>query len=321
MFKKARYVLAVYREGSFTKAAEKLYISQPCLSTAIKQLEKEIGAPLFERTAPGVIPTELGLEYIRIAEQITELEDSFAAQITTRDSLSKGILRVGGSNYVSSYILPRVVDAFTKLYPNVTVSLTEKSSTELMEMLQAGELDLIADSFDTEPDGCILHPISKEKILLAVPSTFECNKNVSHPGISPLSIFDEKYPCSELEEVSAEHFKSERFIMLKSGHSMYVHAMNVFRRAGFTPNVSMYLDQLSTTYFLASQGNGCCFVTDTIFRYHRFDDPILLYNVGGGERTLGLAYRKNSLSSVAILKFIEICNSEAVGEAPRREKI
>lgn len=320
MFKKARYVLAVYHEGSFTKAAEKLYISQPCLSTAVKQLENEIGAPLFVRAASSVLPTELGLEYIRVAEKIIALEDDFSEHIRQSSSLSRGSLRVGGSNYVSSYILPRAVDKFTKLYPNVTVTLTEKSSTELMAMLQNGELDVIADSFDHEPDGCILHPISTESILLAVPSSLECNKEIAKFGISPLDIFSGARSCRDLGEVGAEHFKNEKFILLKSGHSMYGHAMDIFRRSGFTPNVSMYLDQLSTTYFLASQGNGCCFVTDTLFRYHKFDDPILLYNVGGGERTLGIAYKKNSLSSAAILKFIQICNPEAVEEVLCQEK-
>lgn len=310
MFKKARYVLAVYHEGSFTKAAEKLYISQPCLSTAIKQLEKEIGAPLFVRTASSVLPTELGLEYVRVAEKITALEDDFLEHIRQSSSLSRGALRVGGSNYVSSYILPRAVDKFTRLYPNVTVTLTEKSSTELMEMLRNGELDVIADSFDREPDGCIMHPLSSERILLAVPSHFECNKEISHLGATPLELFEGKKSCAELGIVSADHFKNEKFILLKSGHSMHGHAMDVFRRAGFTPEVPMYLDQLSTSYFLASQGNGCCFVTDTVFRHHRFDDDILLYNVGGGCRTLGLAYRKNALASPAITKFIEICKLE-----------
>lgn len=310
MFKKSRYVLAVYREGSFTRAAEKLYISQPCLSTAIKQLERELGSPLFERTSSAVLPTELGLEYIRTAEKIIELEDGFSEHIEKLSSLSRGALRVGGSNYVSAYILPRAVDAFTKLYPSVTVSLTEKSSTELMPMLQSGDIDVIADSFDREPDGCIMHPLSSERILLAVPSRFECNKEISHLGATPLELFEGKKSCSELRIVSADHFKNEKFILLKSGHSMHSHAMDVFRRAGFTPEVPMYLDQLSTSYFLASQGNGCCFVTDTVFRHHRFDDDILLYNVGGGYRTLGLAYRNHALASPAITKFIEICKLE-----------
>ena len=117
MFKKARYVCAIYREGSITRAAERLYVSQPCLSTAIKQLERELGFPLFERTSSSVKPTELGLEYIRVAEKIIALEDGFASRVRDVNSLEGGVLRVGGSNYVSSYILPKIVDKFSRLHP------------------------------------------------------------------------------------------------------------------------------------------------------------------------------------------------------------
>ena len=307
MFKKSRYILAVYREGSITKAAEKLYISQPCLSTAIKQLERELGFPLFERTPSSVKPTELGLEYVRVAEQIIALEEGFASRVRDVNSLSAGILRVGGSNYVSSYILPRIVDKFSKCHPSVTVSLTERSSSELLSMLKNGDLDIIADSFDREPDGCVLHPISKEKIILAVPAAFVSNDSVRGFGATPSEIFDGTKSCDALPALSIEQFKRESFILLKSGNSMYEHAMRIFRSASFAPDVSMYLDQLSTSYFLASQGNGCCFVTDTVFRYHRFEDAVLLYNViGGGERTLGLAYRKNALCFPAISEFIKL---------------
>ena len=80
MFKKARYVLAVYQLGSFTKAAEALYISQPCLSAAIKQIESEIGARLFDKSTTFVCPTPIGLEYIKAAQQIVAPEDEFAAK-------------------------------------------------------------------------------------------------------------------------------------------------------------------------------------------------------------------------------------------------
>ena len=64
MFQKYKYVLAVYSEQSFTMAAQKLFISQPSLSVAIRKIEKEIGGMLFERSGSGVKPTEIGLAYI-----------------------------------------------------------------------------------------------------------------------------------------------------------------------------------------------------------------------------------------------------------------
>ena len=88
---------------------------------------------------------------------------------------------------------------------------------------------------------------------------------------------------------------------------MYDHAMTVFREAGFTPNVSLFLDQLSTAFYLATEGNGICFITDTVCRYHRFDDSVLLYNIKeGGTRTLGVALKKKKTATTAVKRFTEV---------------
>ena len=73
MFSKYEYAYALYQEGSFTKAAQKLFITQPSLSIAIKGIEKEAGAVLFERRGNGVVLTEAGKEYIATVERIMAL--------------------------------------------------------------------------------------------------------------------------------------------------------------------------------------------------------------------------------------------------------
>lgn len=306
MFKKARYVYAVFRAGSFTRAAEQLFISQPCLSAAIKQLEGELGAPLFVRKSGSVVPTELGLSYIRTAEQIIALEDAFAAQLGERDKTLYGSLCIGGSNYVSSYILPRIVSAFSLLYPHVTISLTEASSAELTKHMQDGELDLVIDSFDREMTGITYHPLLQEQILLAVPSSANANKKNATFSLSPRDVY-EKAPLPE--PVSITCFREESFVLLKEGNSMYEHAMTIFRKSGFTPKVSLFLDQLSTSFALAAQGNGLCFVTDTVFRYHKFDDPVRLYRIKeGGTRMLCLAHKKGEAALPLVQKFIGLAD-------------
>ena len=113
MFRKARYVYSVYKEGSFTAASEKLYISQPCLSKAIKDIEDEIGGALFERNGHGVKPTELGVLYLKTAEDIIRLEDEFKGILQSDETLKGGSVRIGATHYMISYILPFVID---KLY-------------------------------------------------------------------------------------------------------------------------------------------------------------------------------------------------------------
>ena len=307
MFKKAKYVLAVYREGSFTKAAEVLYISQPCLSAAIKQIEDEIGARLFDRSTSFVHPTPLGLEYIKAAQRIVAIENEFALKVSHISSLLSGSVRIGGSNYVCSYILPRLIEPFLQTYPHVNVELTEGNSGKLFEMLERGELDMIVDSFDRDPEGCVYTSLFSEKILLAVPKNAKSNEKTKKHSATPKDLYLGIKQIDSLLPVSIESFADEKFILLKPGNSMYEHAIGIFKESGVTPHIGLSLDQLSTSFFLCSQGGGCAFVTDTVFKYHKFENSILLYNIAeSGVRTFGVAYKKERYHSKVIEEFVRI---------------
>ena len=94
---------------------------------------------------------------------------------------------------------------------------------------------------------------------------------------------------------------------------MHRHAMEVFRQAGFMPRITLFLDQLSTSYSLCAQGNGCCFVSDMVFRYHRFDDDVQLYKVvGSGWRSLAILGKQGKP-----LTPVEKAFSQIAGEAIR----
>lgn len=307
MFKKARYVLSVYQFGNFTKAAEALYISQPCLSAAIKQIETEIGARLFDRSTSFVYPTPIGLEYIKTAQQIVALEDEFALKASAVSSLLAGRVRIGGSNYVCSYILPQVIEVFSRLYPHVTVDLTEGRSSNLAAMLHKGELDITVDSFDRDPEGCVYTPLLAEKILLAVPRDLKNNEKINKNSAYPEDLYLKRRKADTLAAVSIECFRDEKFILLKPGNSMYEHAMRIFKESSLTPHIVLSLDQLSTAFLLCMQGGGCAFVTDTIFKYYKFDNSILLYNIAkSGFRTFGAAYKKEQYTPKVIQEFVRI---------------
>ena len=80
--------------------------------------------------------------------------------------------------------------------------------------------------------------------------------------------------------------------------------MRCFGNAGFLPKVSFFLDQLITSYTLCAGGSGLCFVTDTMFLAHRFTDPVTLYNVGAGMRTLSVVSRGSRKKTPAMEAFI-----------------
>ena len=307
MFQKMNYVYMVYREQSFTKAAEKLFISQPCLSMAIKKIETELGVPLFERHFSTVTPTPAGLDYIQTAEKIMDLEKEFCSRISDRNNLEYGHLSIGGSNYVSAYLLPRIISRFSQLHPKIQITLSETSSVELEKKILNEEIDLMIDSFGEEKEGFSYTPLLTEKILLAVHKSCTSNKNLEEYRLTPSRFYNQNLPVTAIKELPITRFEKEKFILLKKGNDMYQHAMRIFQKANITPAVSFYLDQLSTSCTLAASNQGICFATDTLFRYQNYADDFYLYNIkNSGTRTLYLAQKKNRYTTKAMSRFMEI---------------
>lgn len=302
MFKKMDYVYMIYKEKSFTKAAEKLYISQPCLSAAIKKLEDEIGQPLFERRYSSVKPTKIGVEYIQATEKMIEIQQDFEAKLKDLNSLEFGKINIGGTNYVTSYILPRIISEFSRLYPKIEINLIEAKSVELNKMLDNEDLDLLIDSFDEASSTQECFPLLEEKIMIAVPKSFKCNR-----GLENYRMTTDDISYRLRSPVSIKHFRDEKFILLKSGNNMYKQANNIFHQAGIMPDISFKLDQLSTSYSLATSECGICFVTDTVFKYHKYTDDIFIYNLKeNAKRMLYVAKKKNRFCSHAMNKFIDL---------------
>ena len=98
MFRNKEYVIAVYREGGFTKAAEKLYVSQPSLSASIKRIEEKIGLPIFDRSCSPLSLTEAGQAYLSYALEIEQKEKDFAQYVSDYANLLTGTIKIGGSS-------------------------------------------------------------------------------------------------------------------------------------------------------------------------------------------------------------------------------
>ena len=107
MMQGMKYVYEVYKEKSFTDAAKKLFISQPSLSAAVKKVEKELGVLLFDRGSFPVRLTDAGIAYIEAMEAILAIENNQTRKLNDLSQLKTGSLTIGGSNFVSSYILSK----------------------------------------------------------------------------------------------------------------------------------------------------------------------------------------------------------------------
>lgn len=174
-----RYVLALARERHFGRAAAACHVSQPTLSVAIKKVEAELGAALFERSPAELRLTEIGRRVVdqvrRVIEEVVKL-DEIAAQ--GRDPL-KGPLRIGVIYTIAPYLLPQLVPALHRRAPEMPLYLREDFTERLLPALKAGELDALILALPIEVPGIVAQAIYDEPFRVVVP--------VGHPWREPVS--------------------------------------------------------------------------------------------------------------------------------------
>ena len=132
MFQGSEYVYAVYREKSFSKAAKKLFISQPSLSANVRRVEQRIGAPIFDRKTKPLQLTHVGEEYIHCVERIDAIEKEFESFVNDLNDFQKGRLLLGGSNFFSSWVLPPLMEAYSRRFPHIELGLLEENTARLL---------------------------------------------------------------------------------------------------------------------------------------------------------------------------------------------
>ena len=180
MFRGMEYVYAVYKEKSFSKAAEKLFISQPSLSANVKREEQCVGYPIFDRSTKPLGLTEPGKKYIETVEKILSMQNEFSEYIDDLGDLKTGKLVLGGSSLYSSWVLPPLMGQFAKKYPQVKLELIEETTANLQKMLQNGEVDLVLETLVT----LYLYPNVLERQEEGIPAETFCSQKHPHPSRS-----------------------------------------------------------------------------------------------------------------------------------------
>lgn len=307
MLKDIEYIYAVYRERSFSKAARRLFISQPSLSAAVKRAEQELGVALFNRSTNPVSLTEAGEYYIKSAEKIMAVEREMREHFAALAAGGPARLRVGSSMFFCSYVLPDIIEAFRREHGSVVVTLSEGSSLALSEKLKDGSLDFMLEAEPPDKNVFEYTVWTTEEIILAVPAAFAINGEL------------EEYRCT-FEELAAsrrggprkpaapqERFAGEEFLILTKWNDLHRRAMAVCRRAGFTPKVSMYLEQMMTAYYLACEGKGIAFVRDALLDCLPPTGKVFFYRIDSPESVRGiyLSYKKSGNLTQTQRDFIE----------------
>lgn len=306
MFKSKDYVLAICREGSFTKAAERLFVSQPSLSATVKRLEEKIGSPIFDRSCSPITLTEVGKKYVECARAIEQKEDEFMLFSSDYQNLLQGKIRLGGTSFFSSFILPEMISSFNKKHPKIELEIRESGSRSLKTMLLLGDLDIIIDNSDEEEENIAKHFYSREQLLLAVPNGFEISRRFDGIQLSFEDVVRGKHK-KESVGIPINALKNHPFVLQSTDNDTGSRAEKLLKKYGVDPKILFHLDQQITAYNVCVNGLGITFASDTLIKkigkkenvsYYKIDDSL-------SERNIYLCHKKNHYLSLAAKKFIE----------------
>lgn len=274
--------------GSISKAADAMYISQPAVSQAIKNLEDKLGGKLFIRTKHGILLTEEGnllFQYIKTGiEAFQNGENAFLNYM----NLDSGSIRIGASTTITRHIVMPYIEKFHKLYPKVDIKITNHLTSELVSMLRKGDLDLLVVNL----------PMQKQKDLKITPickvqDTFVGNLDYYRKTKGKISVSDlEKFPLVTQKEPSntrkfLNHYLEENHVSTKISNEIVSHSLVMdFVKAGFGIGYAtkeFILDDLNEKRLYEIR------VTPTI-----------------PSREVGIVVLNNSIPNYSALKLIEI---------------
>ncbi len=259
-----KYIYQVYQDGSLTKAAENLYLTQPALSMAVRRVEERLGSALFDRSRHPLALTQAGEAYIRAIEHMGHLEEDLERELGDLRDLRTGRLHIGGTHYLNCFLLAEILAGFSRLHPGIQLEVSEDSSIKLAESLEKRELDLI---FSCAPELVARfehQPAFYDHILLAIRREALLPGELAKAALSSEDIQAGRHLSAACPKFPLERFRDVGFILLQPGNNLYDRSVHMFREAGFSPRIKMTLAQLVTAYRFADNGLGAAFVSDRI---------------------------------------------------------
>lgn len=285
VFQGMEYVYEVYKEGSFNKAAQKLYISQPSVSATVRRIEERLGCRIFDRGVKPLQLTECGKMYIAAAEKIFALEREFAEYVNDWGGLQRGKLVLGGSSLFSSLVLPPMMVSFGRRYPQVQLELREDTTAQLEDALRSGSVDIIVDyeiPHQEEYDAALLE---EDVLLLAVPQAFRVNASLASYRIDANLVREKSPALADTPPLPLELLRDEPFILLKAGNDSRRRADQLCQEHGFVPRVAMEFDQQMTSYHASDAGIGISFLSSTLVSRVSPANDLIYYRLDGASST------------------------------------
>ena len=266
-----KYFLAVCKYGNFSLAAENCYVTQPAVSTAVRELEQEYGVSLFHRKKKQLELTDEGRWFRQRAEFILNYVTATEEQMRIY-AMNKRYLRVGVAPMIGGSFFYSVYDQFVKEHPEIHIDLLEAGSLQVWQWVEDGIVDIGVQLLDfLPPDAFEAVKLFDTELVFCVSST---------------------HPLADRESVSIQDLAGQKMILLKEDSYQNKLLKKLFADAGQEIDVLMYSNQINSIFSML--GHGSC----GAFLFRQMVDPALdlrcIHLDPPIDLSAGLVYRKNT---------------------------
>lgn len=278
------YLVAVAEEAGFTRAAARLHVAQPGVSAQIRQLERELGEPLFDRTGRTVRLTEVGEAVLPYARAALAAAAGMRQVVDEFTGLLRGHVVMGGVTAPSVLRLADMLASFHELHPSVEISLVETGPVALMDDLQSGRLDLgLLGLGGPLPPGVEAQVVVDQALVAAVRRDHE---------------------LAAKESITVAELAGLPLISLPMGTGLRTALENVCAQAGFAPHVSFEASEPLVLGELAARGLGMAILPESAVAAARAELHVLALTEPSTRARMGLVWRSDAPKSPAARAFL-----------------
>ncbi|MEA5028682.1 MAG: LysR family transcriptional regulator [Sphaerochaeta associata] len=258
------YVQVLSHEGSFSRAADTLSITQPSLSQYIKKIEKQIGLTLFDRTNGDVRLTDAGKVYIETGRKILDLEHQMENSFTDLSAYKSGSLIIGAAPYRAASMLPTIARSFQALHPGMHLVVREGTTAELVEGMEHGEYDLALTLLPIDNRLFAWEKVMEEELVLAVQHDY--------PPISVATIPERKFAAIDVKELDGKSL-----VMLTDAQYMQKQLANLMIDHKINVHIAAIVKSLEAQIEFVKAGVGMALVPSGIERFCN-DRSVVFYS-------------------------------------------
>lgn len=307
------YIKEVAKQCSFSKAAKVLGISQPALSNYIKKIEESMGVLLFDRSISPIEITEFGKTYLNYANEILQATDKMHDIMSDLQELKRGNLKLGSTACFSTGYLPGPISVFHQKYPGINFRIVEGEVSEVSDKCLTGDVDMYLTDGDIDDELFDKEKLFSERLIMAVPKSLPINEKIQDYRVPVEEIVEGHLSDSKYKSLNLKEMADQDFILLSENQHIRQMVNQMFKKAGFEPNIVMQVPQTTTGLAMSIVDVGVSFVAESTIKYNNLKEHPYYYKVGSDKetiRTMCIAYKKGKYISNAGQKFIEILKEQ-----------